>query len=248
MAAPEIVIQAEEILHLGNFAVTNTLLLSLLTFATLTATGLLFSRRIKTVPGGFQNLIEFAFESMLNFINTILHNREKTERYFPIIATVFFFILVSNWLGLLPGVGSIVYHGVHEGRAMDVPFLRSPASDLNFTIALALISVITTNLLGIFAIGFAKHFKKFFNFSGPIEFFVGILEFISEIAKIISFSFRLFGNVFAGEVLLTIVVFLVPYLVPVPFFMLEVFVGFIQALVFAVLTTVFIGMATTEHH
>jgi F-type H+-transporting ATPase subunit a len=248
MAVPEIVIQAEELFRLGSFPVTNTLLLSLLTFGTLTATGVAFSRRIKTIPGSFQNFIEFAFESMLNFINTILHNRAKTEKYFPIIATVFFFILVSNWLGLLPGVGSIVYHGLHEGKAADIPFLRSPASDLNFTIALALISVISVNILGVAAIGFAKHFKKFFNFSGPIVFFVGILEFISEIAKIISFSFRLFGNVFAGEVLLTIVVFLVPYFVPVPFFMLEVFVGFIQALVFAVLTTVFIGMATIEHH
>jgi F-type H+-transporting ATPase subunit a len=155
---------------------------------------------------------------------------------------------VSNWLGLLPGVGSIVYHTVHEGRAVTVPFLRSPASDLNFTIALALISVISVNILGVLAIGFGKHFKKFFNVSGPLQFFVGILEFVSEIAKIISFSFRLFGNVFAGEVLLTIVIFLVPYLIPVPFFMLEVFVGFIQALVFAVLTTVFIGLATIEHH
>jgi len=246
--APEISIRAEELFRIGSFPMTNAVMLSLFSFGILAATGLLFSRRIKAAPGPFQNLVEFAFGSMLDFVDTILHNREKTEKYFPLIATVFFFVLVSNWLGLLPGVGSLVLTVVHEGKTVTAPLLRSPASDLNFTIALALIAVFSVNFFGVAAIGAVKHAGKFFTLKSPIDFFVGILEFISEIARLISFSFRLFGNVFAGEVLLTVIVFLVPYFIPLPFLMLEVFVGFIQAFVFAMLITVFLGIATAEQH
>ena len=115
------------------------------------------------------------------------------------------------------------------------------------TLALALIAVTLSHFFGVASLGALRHAGKFFNFRNPIGFFVGILEFISEFAKIVSFSFRLFGNVFAGEVLLVIITFLVPYLAPVPFYGLEIFVGFIQALIFAVLTTMFLVVAT-EHH
>lgn len=220
----------------------------MVSFLVLASFGLIFSRKIGMVPGGFQNLVELAVSGLFDFIDSIFHDKNKTEKYFPLIATVFFFILISNWLGLFPGVGSLFLFIEHEGHEIHAPLFRAPASDLNFTLALAIISVIATNILGVTAIGFAKHFKKFFTLKSPIDFFVGILEFISEIAKIISFSFRLFGNVFAGEVLLTIVAFLVPYLIPLPFLFLEIFVGFIQALVFTMLTVVFVGMATSEHH
>ena len=125
--------------------------------------------------------------------------------------------------------------------------MRSGASDINTTLALAIIALFFVHVIGIGAIGFWKHVGKFFTLRSPVDFFVGILEFISEIAKMISFSFRLFGNVFAGEVLLIIMAFLAPYVVPVPFLGLELFVGFIQALVFAMLTTVFISLATAHH-
>ena len=141
-----------------------------------------------------------------------------------------------------------IFERGHEGQEIFVPLFRSTASDINFTLALAIISVVATQLLGIAAIGFAKHAAKYISFKGPIQFFVGILEIVSEVAKMISFSFRLFGNIFAGEVLLIIIGFLVPYVVPAPFLMLELFVGFIQALVFAMLTLVFISIATVEHH
>jgi F-type H+-transporting ATPase subunit a len=166
------------------------------------------------------------------------------EKYLPFVFTVFLFILVSNWLGLLPGVGSIILKLPYESA----PLLRSPSSDLNFTLGLAILAVIFVNLSGIITLGFLKYAKKFINFQNPIKFFVGILELISEIAKMISFSFRLFGNVFAGEVLLTIVGFLVPYFIPLPFLFLEIFVGFIQAFVFAMLTLVFISIAVKEEH
>jgi len=105
-----------------------------------------------------------------------------------------------------------------------------------------------SGIFGIIGIGFFKHAGKFISFKGPIEFFVGLLELVSEVAKMISFSFRLFGNIFAGEVLLTVVLFLVPYLVPLPFLFLEIFVGFVQALVFSMLTLVFLKMAVSEAH
>jgi F-type H+-transporting ATPase subunit a len=177
-------------------------------------------------------------------MESVLGSRRHAEKYLPLVATIFLFILFSNWLGLLPGVGSFIIHE-DGGR---VPLLRSPASDLNFTLALAITAVLAVNVLGVAALGAAKHGKKFFNFSNPIAFFVGILELISEFARMISFSFRLFGNVFAGEVLLVIMAFLVPYLIPLPFLFLELFVGFIQAFIFAMLTLVFTAAAVAEGH
>ena len=240
----EISIHAEELFRIGVFPITNALLLGAVSFLGLSFIGVAFRGRLALVPDKFQNAVELGFEGLLDFVDTILNDRRKTEKYFPLIATVFFFILFSNWLGILPGVGSLLY----KNSEAFVPLFRSPASDLNLTIALALIAVFSVNILGAVAIGAIKHASKFFSIKSPIDFFVGLLEFISEIAKIISFSFRLFGNVFAGEVLLTIIVFLVPYFIPLPFLALEVFVGFIQAFVFAMLVTVFIGMATTLDH
>jgi len=240
----EISLRAEEIFRVGNYTVTNALLLSTLSLVALAALGLTLKRRLRMVPDMFQNVFETALDALLGLMDSVLGDRKKSERYLPLVATIFLFILFSNWLGLLPGVGSIV---VHEGNRT-VPLLRSPAADLNFTLALAIVAVLSINILGVAAIGAAKHAKKFFNFKNPIEFFVGILELISEFAKMVSFSFRLFGNVFAGEVLLTIMAFLVPYLVPLPFLFLELFVGMIQAFIFAMLTLVFIASAVTEHH
>ncbi|MCK4525128.1 MAG: F0F1 ATP synthase subunit A, partial [Candidatus Andersenbacteria bacterium] len=120
-------------------------------------------------------------------------------------------------------------------------------SDLNTTLALAIVSVLATQIFGIIALGVFKYGKKFINFSSPITFFVGILELVSEVAKMVSFSFRLFGNVFAGEVLLVVIMTLAPFIAPLPFFGLELFVGFVQALVFAMLTLVFLKMAVTAH-
>lgn len=133
----------------------------------------------------------------------------------------------------------------HHGPTF-VPILRPGSADLNTTLALGIISVLATQYIGISFLGL-NYFKKFINFSSPIDFFVGILETVSEFAKIISFAFRLFGNIFAGEVLLVVISFLVPVIVPMPFYGLEIFVGFIQALVFSMLTLVFFNMATHSH-
>ncbi|PIR70095.1 MAG: ATP synthase F0 subunit A [Candidatus Niyogibacteria bacterium CG10_big_fil_rev_8_21_14_0_10_42_19] len=243
---PKISIKAEHLFSIFGFDVTNSLVLAFITALILIILGIIFKRNIRLMPGRVQNLLEYAFEEMLNLCDSVLNNREKTEKYFPLVATIFFFVLISNWLGLLPGVGSLGILEVHGEESILIPFFRAPAADLNFTLAIALISVIAINIFGIVAVGAVTHFKKFFNFKGPIQFFIGILEFISEIAKIISFSFRLFGNVFAGEVLLIIIAFLLPFIAPLPFLFLEIFVGFIQAFVFAMLTLVFVAIATLE--
>ena len=222
--------------------VSNSLVLSVLTAFVLVGLGFLAVKSLQIIPGKLQNAVELIFESILNFFTSALGSREQAEKFFPLVASFFLFILFNNWLGVLPGTGSLEFKGA--------PLFRSANSDLNATFALALVSVIAIQFYGIRKLGFTKHVSKFFNFThGPIQFCVGILECIAEFAKILSFSFRLFGNIFAGEVLLLIIMALVPLIVPFPFFMLEFFVGFIQALVFAMLTLIFLKIATetVEH-
>jgi F-type H+-transporting ATPase subunit a len=234
--------RAEEIFFVGGLPITNALILTLVVFILLGVVSLIFRRKLALVPGRFQNVFEFIIDNVLDMMEPLYGSKRKAEKYLPWIATFFIFILFSNWLGLVPGVGSI---GIKHGEVI-TPLLRAPASDLNFTLALAFISVIIIQVFGVMALGPKIHFSKFFDFRGPIKFFIGILELVSEIAKIISFSFRLFGNVFAGEVLLIIIGFLVPYVIPVPFLIFEVFVGFMQAFVFSMLTMVFVAMAIKE--
>lgn len=238
-------LKAETLFHLFGIGITNSLFLTGMVMAVLIIFSLLLSRKISVVPGMVQSGVEMGFEKLLGVMEATLGSRPKAEQYFPLIATIFIFIMLSNLLGLLPGVGSLFLK--HEG--VHVPLFRSPAADLNFTLAFAVISVIASNLLGMQAVGVLPHIKKYLNVSNPIKLFIGVLELVSEFAKIISLSFRLFGNVFAGEVLLTIVFSLAPYLIPLPFLFLELFVGLIQAFLFAMLTLVSIALHTAhEEH
>lgn len=234
----------EEIGKIGDFIITNTLLTSWVVMIVLISLAYWGGKKPTLKPSKKQNFFEAILEAILDFFEDVWGDKTQARKYFPFLATFFIFILISNWFGLIPGVGTI---GFKEGEEV-APFLRSLNSDLNATIAWAVISVITTQIAGFVTLGVGKHLSKFFNFKSPIDFFVGILELISEVSKMISFSFRLFGNVFAGEVLLVVMMFLVPYILPLPFFMLEMFVGFIQALVFTTLTLVFLKMATEAHH
>jgi len=242
----EISLAAEKLFSLFGFPVTNAILLSFVSLLVLAILGLVIKFKLKPIPGKLQSVFELLMEQILKLMDTVLGNRHLSEKYLPLVATIFLFIVTSNWLGLFPGVGPLGLEIESQGHHVFTPLFRAPAADLNFTIALAIIAVFGVNLFGFLALGFKRHAGKFFNFKNPIFSFAGILEFISEFVKIISFSFRLFGNVFAGEVLLIIVGFLVPYAVPLPFLFLEVFVGFIQAFIFAMLTLVFIAMAVSE--
>jgi F-type H+-transporting ATPase subunit a len=239
----EISLKAQQLFNVGNFGVTNSLFLTLVVSLALITFSLILTRKIKLVPGKLQGAVEMGVEALLNLMESTLGSATAAEKYFPLVATIFVFILTSNLFGLLPGVGSLWLE--HGGK--EVPLFRSPAADLNFTLAFAVISVIVTNIIGMAATGVFNHLGKYFNFKGPIDFFIGILELISELAKIISLTFRLFGNVFAGEVLLTIIFSLAPYFIPLPFMFLELFVGMIQAFIFAMITLVSISLHTSVH-
>ncbi len=239
-------IAAEALFHWGAFPVTNTLLVALAISLLLISIAFLGTRRLREVPRGLQNVLELIIEGLFDFINSVTRDREKSRKFFPVVATIFIFVLLSNLVEVVPGLGTIGIWEEHGGRQILVPFLRSSSADLNVTIAIAVVAVASLQVMGVATIGFVKYASKFFNFKNPILFFVGILEIVSEVAKMISFSFRLFGNIFAGEVLLTVVLFLLPWFAPLPFLFLELFVGFIQALVFSMLTLVFLTMATAE--
>lgn len=244
---PHIEIAAERLFSVFGFPITNTFLMSWIVFVLLVIGAYIVSRRVNLVPNGLQNLVEMIIEAFIDLMEKMIGSREHATRHVPLVATIFLFILLSNWLGVFPGIGSVGIEGQHDGTRVFTPLFRSAASDLNVTLALGIIAVAAINASGIAALGIKHHLSKFFSLKGPIEFFVGILELISEFARIISFSFRLFGNILAGEVLIVVVSFLSPFGTPLPFMILELFVGFMQALVFAMLFMVFTSIAVARH-
>lgn len=244
---PHISIKAETIFHLLGLGITNSMIASAIVFLLTVFIALYFKHQsTQNRKGNFYYLIKFFVKSIYDLFRSVLG--EKTDVFFPILFAFFFYILLQNWFGLLPGVGSLLIKVTEGHEEIFVPLLRGNNADLNTTLALAIISVFSIQFFAIKFLGLKKYLHKFFNFSDPIMFFVGILDILSEFSKILSFAFRLFGNIFAGEVLLTIVAFLVPVLASFPFIGLEIFVGFIQALVFSMLTAVFISNAVVDHH
>ena len=307
---PEISIAAEPVFDLFGFTISNTLVASWFTMLILIVGLWAGARQKKEVPGRWQGFVEMIIEGFYGLVEGAA-GPKWAPKFFPVVVTIFLFVITSNWLGLTPlyggfgplhhsehaGEGDYVNwlndsktigilerapetveeaveeagHGGHEGegeRYMLIPLFRAPTTDLNVTIALALVSVVLTQYFGVKALGIG-YFGKFFALGGIvkaftkkglgcigrlaafgmgiIDIFIGIVELISEIGKVISFSFRLFGNIFAGEVLLGVMAFLIPYLVSLPFYGLEIFVGFVQALVFMMLTVAFFVVATTGH-
>ena len=239
---------AEELFHIGPFVVTNSLLVTWLVILALGIVAWLAGRKAKLVPRGLQNVFETVFEFLLTLIESVTLSRKKAEKFFPLLATFFIFIFAANFTDIIPGIGTIGLYEITEHGKEFVPYFRPPTSDLNVTLALAVTTVVATQFFSIAALGFGKHIGKYFTFKGgPAHTFVGLLEAVSEVAKMVSFSFRLFGNIFAGEVLLTVIAVIVPFVAPLPFYLLELFVAFIQALVFTMLSLVFMTMATTSH-
>jgi len=244
MSPIHISLTAEKIFTIGGiFSVTNSLLTSWIVMGLLLIFSLVSTYRLHLVPGNLQQIAEIVVEGIYNLFSTILH--ERITAFFSLIATYFLFIITLNWVGLLPGVGTIGIREVVEGHEKFIPLFRAGTADLNTTFALAIIAMLVIQISGLKTLG-ASYLKKFVNISNPIYFFVGILELVSEFSKVISFAFRLFGNIFAGEVLLTVIAFLMPVFAPLPFMGLELFVGFIQALVFSMLTAVFLSLAATK--
>jgi F-type H+-transporting ATPase subunit a len=243
----EIVIKPEILGYLGALPVTNTLLVSWAAILLLTILGLLIKSNIKIIPGPLQNFFEMVIEYAYATVEELAHKRAKI--FFPFVMTFFLFILTANWLGLLPGFATIGFFEHHEGKTHFVPLLRSINSDLNMTLALALVSAVATHIFAVKYLGIKSYLLRWVSLN-PIFLFVGILEIVSEFTKVVSLSFRLFGNIFAGEVVLTTVSTLskfTAFLVPLPFYLLEVIVGFVQAAVFMMLTLVFIVLLTEKH-
>lgn len=263
----ETTIYAEPIFHIGNFTVTNALLNSWLAVIILVLFLVAASKKIKRIPKGVQNVFEFLLESALDFADSITGDRKKSVKLLPICLTLFLFILVNNYLGLMPFVGSIGFVESAHGESFFIPMFRGATADLNTTLALALFSFVAIHLLGAMTVGIWSYLNRFINIKAfldipkkikqdknivlvnPIKSFVSIIEIVGEVAKIASLSLRLFGNIFAGEVLLVSMMTIFAFLTPVPFMFLEIIVGLVQALVFSILVLVFMSMSTSvEEH
>lgn len=235
-------LSAEKVIDIGPLTISNAYLYGLISAGAVIAILTAAAKRISKKPGGtFASLVELAVEYVINTAAGIMHDRKKAIRFAPLILSVFLFILMSNWFGLLPGVGSIQTNG-H-------PLFRGFTADLNGTLALAVFTIILVQVYAIRELGVLGHLKHYFSNKpwNPINLFVGILEILGEFTRMASLSLRLFGNVFAGEVLLVTIASISGYLSPVttlPFVFMELFVGLIQAFVFTMLTIVYLSVAT----
>ena len=245
-----------------RFIVTNTLLSSWIASVVLVAVFVLGARRAKLVPGRFQNFCEIIIEGLLRFVEGVV-GRERGRLIFPMIASIFLFVVVNAWIGLLPIYPAL---GFFQDDTIEVHLLRPAGTDINMPLALALISFVFVEFLGLRVLGL-RYITKFVRvgslgrgivaigrgrfleaFQGLLDFFfVGPLEAFSEVVRLVSFTFRLFGNMTAGEILVLISAFLVPFVATVGVYGLELLVGFIQGLIFAGLTLVFAAIAMTAH-
>lgn len=280
--------------HIGTFyglPITNSYLTTLIVMVILAGLSYAATRKMSMIPGNAQLIAETIVGGLYDFFGAIAGKHIK--QFFPLVATLFLFILIANWVGLLPGVGTIGFYETAEakneaiiapgtvtettpaeedshapvavteesnqeattpavgtaddshGETKFVPLFRAATADLNMTLALAIISVLAMQYFGFRTLG-AHYGSRFINFKDPIMFGVGILELASDISKVVSFAFRLFGNIFAGEVLLAVLAFLIPFVVPLPFLFMELFVGVVQALVFSMLSTAFFNVAVSH--
>jgi F-type H+-transporting ATPase subunit a len=262
--SPHVSLPAHTLFHIGSFPISNAVFTTWVTMAVLILLFGLVARHSKLVPGRMQGIIEGILGWLLDFCVSVA-GEQNGRRFFPLIATIFLFVLFNGWLGLVPGYGTILYgHGEHM-----VHILRPANTDINTPLALAFVSFAATLVVGFgtLKIRFLKQYlplhlwldahKKLFKgniggyFGGianyAISQFVGILEFLSLFIRVISFTFRLFGNMTAGEILLLVVMFLMPYVAAVIFYGLELLVGVIQALIFGGLTLIFLTMAAIDH-
>ena len=254
---PNIDVSPTPLFSVLGFQVTNTLVEAWLAMAIVLFLFIGATRKMSVIPKGLQNFVEWATLLLIDFCEEVA-GKKWGRKFFPFVATIFFFVLFANWSSILPGVDSFgtPNPGTHPVWGIFLvgndsnkftPWLRPASTDLNFTLTLAIISVVVTQIYGFRTLGAGAHIGKYINFKGPIDFVVGLLEIIAEFARIISFSFRLFGNVFAGDVLLLLLGTLLPWVGATIFYPLELFVGFIQAFVFAALTLIFLSLAVTSH-
>jgi F-type H+-transporting ATPase subunit a len=245
-------LKAEELFGVLGWPITNTVVTSWVIIAILLLVAFVVGRGLKLMPGKFQNVVEMLFEYVYGYVKDTLGSEKLAQRYFPLIATIFIFILAANMLDFLPIFGTFTVQGhpsTEFGASEQVPLFHAVSADLNTTLALAIISFFVIELSGILTLGVLKYASKFVTVtSGAMGFIVGLLELIGNLARLISFSFRLFGAIFAGEVLLMVIGSFVPLFLPVPLMAFEMFIGLLQAGIFAILTLAFIKIAIAEPH
>jgi len=262
---PEFHLPAETAFHIFGFPVANSIIGAWITMVALICFSCVITRRIKLVPGRLQS----AFEALLGWLYDLCRRvagEANGRRFFPIVATIFLFVAFNAWLSLIPGFGSIF---ITNAEGEHVHLLRGANTDINMPLALALISFVFVEYFGLKSVGL-RYLGKFLNvgqffdsikqmlkghlkaglgglLTGLIHIFVGLLEALSELVRVVSFTFRLFGNMTAGEILLLIAAFLIPWVFALPFYGLELLVGFVQALIFGGLTLVFLTLAVAHH-
>jgi F-type H+-transporting ATPase subunit a len=235
-------IAAEEVTTVWGVPITNTVITSWVVMAVLIVGAYAIGRSASFHPSRFQSLIEGFFQSVLDYMAETLESRQLAVRFFPLIMSLFLFIFAANIIKFVPGIGSIIV----ETANGTVPLLRSVNTDLNMTLAVSLIAFLSIEVVGVTMIGFLKYMSKFVNFKSVLGFFIGLIELVSEVARLVAFSFRLFGNIFAGKVLILVVMAFIPVILPVPLILFELFVGLVQAAIFALLTLFFIKIAMME--
>ncbi|MBC8160996.1 MAG: F0F1 ATP synthase subunit A [Roseiflexaceae bacterium] len=275
----------------SGLPITNSVIMTIIADLLLLGGAFFATRNMQLIPRGWQNTMEYIIEAFYDFARGV--DAKNVAKFFPIVATIFLFLLVANMTALVPGVNSVgtciaEYENVAAEGGADTagaatteaaaneaaepptrfsqwplacpegtyvkPWLRAAAADLNMTFGFAFVAVFLIQLFGFQALGLG-YLTKFFNFNGfkvnflqgILDVFIGLIELISEVSRILSFAFRLFGNIFAGEVVLAVMAFLFPYILPLPFWGLELFVAFMQAFIFATLTLVFMSLATLSH-
>jgi len=278
----EIRIQPEVIFYIGPLPVTNTLLCTWISILILVVFFFFATRRRALVPSGIQNVAEYLIEYLLGLVEGV-SGKEKGRRFFPLVGTLFIFIITCNLLDVIPGVDTVGTLNTAAVQAahitskpvlgfllfgdlsnLMVPWIRPATTDLNLNFAMSLTVVVTCQVIGFTTLGPIEHLGKYINlrtffrslrkldfagmFQGIIEFFVGIIDIISELSRILSLSFRLFGNIFAGSAVLAVFAFILPFISDVVFIPFELFIAFVQALVFSLLTLVYLEMATTSEH
>ena len=237
----DIQLASEALFNIGSLPITNTLVTSLMTTLLLSVVAIFATRTMRLAPMGLQNAAEMVIDGGFTALEELAPG--KANVIFPFVATFFFFIVTANWLGLLPGMGTL---GIWRHGEF-VPLLRAATSDLNTTLGLALISAIATHAFALRSLGIRDYFGKWVSLN-PVFLFVGILELVSEVTKVLSLSFRLFGNIFAGEVVLGTISKFLAFVVPLPFLGLELVVGLVQGLVFTILTAVFMIILSEKEH
>ncbi len=250
----------EVLFNIGWFPVTNSFIWTLVLSLFLIVTTIVIGKKLKMIPGGTQNFVELIIEESYSFVKSIIGTDEKAKKVFPLVFTMFLLILLANLATFIPGQAAISI-AKENGP---VPLFRAVMADYGLVFVLTIITVVLTQIIAIIVSGPFGYIGRFINLSGIkaffkeaihgkfkfgvlaqgfLDLFLGIMDIVGEIAKIISLSFRLFGNIFAGEVLGGVMLFLAPFFTPLPFMFLGIITAIVQAFVFAVLTLIFITMA-----